>query len=476
MARRHLLPFLLYNYRRDKDGNSLYKPGWFHKLLCQKLEQFYLDVEAGLSPRLLISVPPRIGKSEIVTVNFPAWVFGKNPNFQYISASADSNLASEFSSRVQNLMEDRKYQNVFPDTCLYIREPWVIPKRSGKKQEMFFNIVNTDGCYKAAGVMNNISGYGANILNIDDPIKDRLTANSAVYRQRVWDWFASAALNRLLPGGGVILTMTRWHEDDLTGRILAKEAAGGRKWDKLFFPAIALEDEAYRKKGEALHPDRYPVSYYETEIKPMIGAYEWAALYDQSPRAPDGNIFKHQWFNYYYPATLPQKFSKIIASWDMSFKDTDGSDFVVGQIWGRAGANIFLLDQVRGRWDFTESVKEVIRLKSKWPKARQIYIEDKANGPAIISTLKSRIQGIVPVTPEGSKQARASAVSYLFEAGNVFFPNPDYDLRRNSWLFGFEDEITTFPFGAHDDQVDAMTQALLQLEQKRYSKSWENVL
>jgi predicted phage terminase large subunit-like protein len=185
-------------------------------------------------------------------------------------------------------------------------------------------------------------------------------------------------------------------------------------------------------------------------------------MYQQRPRALGGNVFKDFCIQYYEaagPRALPKKFDKVIASWDCTFKDTDGTDFVVGQVWGKAGANAYLLDQIRARMSFSTTVTAVVALKTKWPQIREILIEDKANGPAVIDVLKAKVPGIIAIEPDGSKLARAHAVTSYWEALNIFLPHPDLF----PWVKVLVAEVTSFPAAAHDDQVDAMTQALRRL-------------
>lgn len=303
---------------------------------------------------------------------------------------------------------------------------------------------------------------GGDIILIDDPFKDRASADSPTIRQNVWDWYTSTLYTRLAPGGGIIIINTRWHMDDLSGRLLAAEAAGdGDTWQVINFPALAEQDEPYRKTGEPLSPERYSLEQLQ-KIKSAIGSRDWETLYQQHPVPDTGAIFRDDWFKYWTPTDLPNRFEAMAMSWDMTFKDSASSDFVVGQVWGKQGAQFFLLDQVRGRWSFTETVEQFIRLSEKWPHATRKYIEDKANGPAVIDTLKNRIAGIIPVEPDGGKTARAYAITPLMEAGNVFFPAPGLC----PWLNELTSELLQFPSAAHDDQVDALTQALRMLTAK----------
>lgn len=301
-----------------------------------------------------------------------------------------------------------------------------------------------------------------NCLIIDDPVKDRAEADSPTVSQGVWEWYTSTLYTRLAPGGGIIIIQTRWSDTDLSGRLLEAQAKGeGDEWRVINFPAIAEQDEEHRKKGEALHPERYPLEALE-RIKAAIGTRDWEALYQQHPVPDGGAIFKDEWLQRtWLPKDLPARFDAVIMSWDLSFKGNDASDFVVGQLVGRHGADYYILDQLRGRWSFTETVAQVKELaeraRVRFPRvAPRILIEDKANGPAVIDALKHEVSGIVPVEPDGSKEARAHAVTALFEAGNVLLP----DRSLAPWVDEYRLELTRFPSGAHDDQVDATTQAL----------------
>lgn len=295
-----------------------------------------------------------------------------------------------------------------------------------------------------------------NCILIDDPIKDRAEADSATIRNKVWDWYTSTLYTRLAPGGGLIVIQTRWHMDDLTGRLLNPNS---ENWRVVNFPAIAEHDEKYRKVGEALHPERYDLAALN-RIKKAVGSRDWAALYQQRPVPAEGAVFKQEWIKYYTQASLPPVFNTVLISWDMTFKDSAASDFVVGQVWGKNGANFYLLDSVRGRWDFVKTLEMFQVLANKWPKALKKLVEDKANGTAIIQTLKKSISGIKAITPKDSKEARAYSITPLWEAGNVFIPDP----KTAAWVKDFEAEILSFPSAAHDDQVDAMTQALAELK------------
>lgn len=440
-----------------------YCMGWVHEAICKELDDFLSAVVAKRSPRLMLTMPPRHGKSELASRRFPAYVLGRYPDMTLIGASYGADLASRMNRDVQRIIEETLYKTIFPDTYLNAKNIRTTAAGSYLRNSDIFEIVNHRGSYRSAGIGGGITGMGCEIAIIDDPFKDRAEADSQTIRQSVWEWYTSTLYTRLSPGGGILLINTRWHMDDLSGRLLEAERMGeGDTWRVVNFPAIAETDEQHRKAGEALHPERYPLEQLEA-IRKTIGTRDWEALYQQHPTPEGGNIFKQDWIRYWTPADLPSEFDQVIASWDMTFKDGDASDYVVGQIWGRKGAIRYLLDQVRARMGFTETLEAFKELSAKWPRATRKLVEDKANGPAVIDALKHTVSGIIPVTPDGSKTARAHAVTTFFEAGNVYIPSP----QVYPWANDYIAELTQFPGAAHDDQVDATTQALRDMEKRR---------
>ena len=435
-----------------------YCMGWVHRKICKTMDRFLSDVLEKKSPRLIITMPPRSGKSELVSRRFPAYAFGRAPDLQIIAASYSSDLSSRFNRDVQRIIDSDEYAKIFPDTVLAGRS---LPKGMSRstayvRTSDIFEIVGHSGSYRSTGVGGGITGAGADILLLDDVVKDRAEASSETIRQSVWDWYTSTAYTRLSAGGGVVAMMTRWHTDDLIGRLIEHMNDGsGDAFEVINFPAIAEEDEEFRKRGEALHPERYPVERLE-QIKSTVGMRDWEALYQQHPVPDGGALFRAEWIKEWTQSSLPPRFDQMLVSWDMTFKDSKKSDFVVGQVWGRKGSSHYLIDQVRGRWDFVRTKEMFLQLAEKHPLATKKLIEDKANGSAIISELKQAVAGIVPITPHESKEARASAVSTFWEAGNVFIPSAG----EAPWTNEFKSELLNFPSGAHDDQVDAMSQAL----------------
>ena len=311
-----------------------------------------------------------------------------------------------------------------------------------------------------------------NCLIIDDPIKDRREADSKVFRDNVWDWWTDTASTRLAPGAPAILILTRWHHDDLAGRLTT--APDGHLWQVINIPAQCEDpttDPLGRAVGEYMTSARNRTTHQWDAIKTRVGSRTWASLYQGHPTPTVGNIFpRTAWATYDTPLWVIQPTgvhlipnvdldTELIQSWDLAFKDTATSDYVVGQVWLRRGANVYLLDQVRGRWSFTETVTQVRQLTARWPQAVAKLVEDKANGPAVIDALHRTVHGLIPVNPEGGKQARAQAVSPLVEARNVHLPAPELA----PWVGDLIEEAAMFPGGTHDDQVDALTQALTRL-------------
>jgi len=445
-ARRHLIEFTKYT-------NPGYQVNWHHKNLAELLTK----MERGEIKRLMIFMPPRHGKSELVSRRFPAYILGKNPDARIISTSYSATLASAMNRDVQRIIDSPEYAQLFPETKLssgigYLRNSDV------------FEIVDHKGYYLSAGVGGGITGRGADFAIIDDPIKNRAEAESKVFRDKVFDWFTSTLYTRLEKDACVLITLTRWHEDDLAGKLLtlAQESPQADQWHVISYPAIAgdnLDPTDPRKPGEALWEDKYSRDTLLT-IKSTVGTYEWSALYDQNPSPPQGSIIQRGWLNYY--KVLPSKFEEVIQSWDFAFDKSDSSSYVVGQVWGKVGADKYLIDQVRDRMNFTESLRAVKNLSAKHPQAKAKFMEKKANGAAIMNSLKREISGIIPVNPDGSKVERLYAVTPQFEAGNVYLPDPSIA----PWVNDYVEEFVSFPNATNDDQVDCTTQALSNLDKR----------
>nr|BFD33634.1 phage terminase large subunit [Pigmentibacter ruber] len=420
-----------------------YKAGWVHEEICKKLEKFAHDVYLEKSPRLMIFMPPRHGKSFLVSERFPAWVLGKYPYFEFISATYGKSLTQGFSRKCRNLIHSKWIKEIFPNFDL---------KKDSKSVDFWETTYG--GAFIATSIGGSVTGKGAHILSIDDPHKGIEEVLSEVMRNKTHDWYKTDAFTRLLPGGGVILTLTRWHDDDLAARILAEDT--DNEWEVICYPAIATEDEAHRKKGEALHPERYPLKMLQKLLK-TLGSFFFNALYQQDPVPASGTVFKKEFWRFYNERFT--FYDKIIQVWDLSFKGDEKSDYTVGQVWGKKGANFYLLDQVRGQWEFTQQIEQIKMLSKKYPLAYSKYIEEKATATAVISTLKKEITGLIPFNPKSDKYSRALVAQPPQQAGNIHLPNP----QLNPWVNDYIDEHSRFPKGKNDDQVDCTSLAMIQL-------------
>lgn len=464
-ARRSLHEFILRTYP------GVYESGWFHEDVCRRLDKFLEDVRLKKSPRLLLQAPPRHGKSEIVSRRFPAFALGRNPELSMIATSYGLDLASRMNRDVQRIITSRSYSEIFPKTRLFGKNIKTIADGSFLRNSETFEVVEHSGVYRCAGVGGGITGMGADVLLIDDPIKDASQAYSETYRERVWDWYTSTAYTRLMPGGGILLVMTRWHEDDLAGRLLEAERQGGEHWDVVNYPAIAEEKELHRNIGQALHPERYDLERLHA-IKLAVGSAVWNALYQQRPAPEDGAMFKRHWFSRRWrkpgePSIdgletvlinpTRHKWAQQIIVMDATFKKTLDSDFVCIGVWGYDPPDRYLLDLRWEQMGLVDTMRALLDLSAKWPKARAKLIEEAANGYAVIEILKRKIPGIIEMKPLGGKVARATAISPYAEGGNVILP------AYAPWVNDFIEEVVTFPRAKHDDTVDMMSYALMRL-------------
>ncbi|UVE47598.1 phage terminase large subunit [Pseudomonas chlororaphis] len=448
-ARSNYLDFILYI---DPD----YIVSEFARKVSQACDEFLTAVLAGERPVLILQAPPQHGKSQLISRLLPPYIFGRCPDLSIAGLSYGADLASDMNRDVQRIMLGDEYRALFPKSALRTRRA-TRSEVEAKRNSEVFEISGQKGVYRGAGIGGPLTGKKVDIGIIDDPIKNSQEALSLTVKEGIWSWYQSTFLTRLSKNSGQIIMATSWAADDLSGRVIKQNARAV----VLKFPALNLPGEtgynAQLAHG-ALVPELHPIEKLQ-ETKSTLSDYFWSAMYQQSPKPAGGAIFKEEWFRYYLPKDLPQKFDKIILSWDMTFKDTTGSDFVVGQVWGKCGANSYLLEQVRDRMAFTATKAAFKSQAGRWPAAQRKLIEDKANGPAVIDSLKSTVHGIIPVEPDGSKIARAHAVTTYWEAGNIWIPHEDIA----PWVKDFVSEVTTFPAAANDDQVDGMTQALRDL-------------
>jgi predicted phage terminase large subunit-like protein len=410
-ARRSLLSFTEYTLPQ-------YKRAAHHELIAEKLEA----VERGEIDRLMIFMPPRHGKSELASKRFPAWCLGRKPDRQIIAASYNSDLANDFGRNVRNIVAEPEFGQVFTGVTL-------------APDSQAANRMNTNkgGTYVAAGVGTAVTGRGAHIALIDDPFKDREEADSERRRDLVWDWYRSTLYTRLMPGGAVVLIQTRWHEDDLAGRLLEQDAG---QWTVLELPALHPE------RG-ALWPEWYPEEAL-LRIKDTVGPREWSALYQQQPQPDDGTFFQRDWFRTY--DRLPN--CRFYITSDFAVTD-GGGDYTVLTVWGIAGnGDIYRVEQWKGQTASDVWIERLLDLIARWKPLccfGESGVIQKAIGP--ILARRSRERGVFCrfewLASVSDKPTRARSFQALAASGRVHFEH-GADLS----------EFLVFPAGKHDDEVD----------------------
>lgn len=437
------------------------------KYISDRITRAVEDVEAGRSRRLIIELPPRSGKTTLTTLFTPAWILQRHPEWPVVLTSHDGNLATSWGRQIRRWAEEG-------------RLGVDIARDAGAVSEWE---TTEGGSVTARSVRASLTGRGAKVLIVDDPHKDFVDAHSVISRQQVWDWWLSVAQTRLEPPTLIIVIATRWHEDDLIGRLLSPDYPGDtNEWEEIRLPAIAEDaDILGRAPGDALLSpiiEETPEEAVErvADVRRSVGTYTFSALYQQRPSPAEGTIFDASWWRYwtvdpgkatedgrvvhFEPESSSVRSSGTwVESWDFSFKGGDSSDFVVGQRWVRHGTGRYLLAQVRGRFTFTQTLREVRAFSAAHVPTR--LVEEAANGAAVIDTLRREVGGLIPVTSRDSKEARARAVSPEIEAGDVYLPHPTDP--GNEWVADLLSEVRNFPNDAHDDQVDSLTQALARL-------------
>jgi len=431
-----------------------YVTNWHHREIAKALE----DLVYQRDQRLMIFVPPRHGKSELVSRRYPAWRLGLDPDREIVIVAYSSTLANGFNDNAQSIMASEAYKNIFPDTVIpAVGEDTPMDGRKYKRNSSKVEVIGHRGSLYSVGVQGSFIGMGADDLLIDDPHKDVHEAHSETARDKVWDWWQGTAINRLEGGANVVLCQTRWHKDDLAGRLLDEMENGGEfaeKWKVIQFPAILEGDPLGadpRALGEVLWPYKYDKHALMKKRKGS-GTRNWTAMYQQNPVIEGGNLIKEEWFRTY--DELP-KHGEGCMSWDLTFgSENNTASFVVGQVWVKSGPNFFMVDQVRKRMEFTEQIASITRFINQYPQCREILIEKKANGAAAINTLESKFNRLKAINPGKDKVQRLNACSPVFESGNVWLP------RHAPWRVDYIEEMISFPASPNDDQVDTTTQML----------------
>jgi predicted phage terminase large subunit-like protein len=430
---------------------------WHVELIAGRLAA----VRARRIRRLLVNLPPRHLKSLLASVAFPAWCLGHDPGMQILCVSYAQELADKLSRDCRRIVSSDWYQRLFPT------------RLSPRHQAVPEFETTAQGSRIATSVGGVLTGRGADIIVIDDPLKPD-EALSQTRRQAANEWYDHTLYSRLNDKltGAIVLIMHRLHEDDLAGHVLAQE-----KWEAVRLPALAEGAEEHRIKtvlgwqsfdreaGEPLHPEREPAQML-AQIRQTIGEYNFAGQYQQAPAPQGGGMVKAAWFKLYAGNERPDPFDRVVQSWDTANKASELSDFSVCTSWGIKGKDLYLLHVLRRRMEYPE-LKRAVREQCEAFGASVVLIEDKASGTQLIQELVG--EGLHMVTryqPQTDKIMRLHAQTAMIENGFVHLP------KEAGWLAEYLHELTVFPHGRHDDQVDSTAQLLDWFKQAGREDGW----
>ena len=438
-ARAEFIPFVTYT-KPD------YQAARHHHLMAGYLEA----VLRGELDRLVFTLPPRHGKSELVTRRFPAWFLGLQPDKFVISASYNDELATDFGREVRQIVDSQEYRNLFPNVQL----------RPDSRAANRWNTSN-GGAYFAAGIREGITGRGMHLGIIDDPVKDMEEALSAAAQERIWRWYKTAFRTRMMPNAAIVIAMTRWVKNDLVGRIQSDEPG---RWVVINLPALAEDgDPLGRVEGEPLWPEWYGTDVL-IEQQDALENREFAALYQGKPTQDGGNVFKSSWWRYY--KEVPP-FEAVVQFWDTAFETGDRNSYSVCGTWGVGQVGYYLLHVFRKRLEFPELIEACNQQAARF-RPQVILVEKRASGASMIQEMERKSRWpVLAINVVKDKEARARAVTYAFQAGRVLLP------ELAPWVDAYTAELEDFPGGKFDDQVD-MTSGALTWLQENYSLAWSS--
>lgn len=463
----HLASFLCYT-------NPKYQLEWFHRVIADACQRLF----EGEIKNLMVFMPPQHGKSEIISRCFPAWALGRNPNIKIAGCSYSADLAEKFSLSIQRTIDSREFQSIFPDTWLNGSFGHNETQRAYIRNSDYFETVQHSGFYKAVGVGGGLTGTPVDIAIIDDPVKDAKEAYSPTYRQRVWDWYNTVLTTRLHNDSRQLFIMTRWHEDDLAGRILKAEQ---NDWTVIVIPAICERDNdgelnSPRKIGDALWADKHSLS--KLQKQQQRSPRDFSALYQQRPTIEGGNIVKRDWFRRISMAEFralryrePMHFylDTAFKKRNASGHDNDPSGILAAC---RINNDIYLYDAV-SVW---KEMPDLLRFIPDYIAAHEgnsesiLHIEPKANGVSVVQMLKESTTLNVRETPnpEDNKEVRFRVVSPRIECGRVF-------IVEGSWNEEFLNQVCAFPAADHDEFVDILGYAINDLYEDDDDTDFDNI-
>ena len=440
-------------------------PAAHHDLLNGALQR--LADPADELDRLMVFMPPGSAKSTYGTVTFPTWYMGNNPGEPVICASYGSDLAKKFGRKCRQIVGSPKYSELFDTTI-----------NAGNRAADDWSLTN-GATYMAGGILSGMTGNRAKLLVVDDPVQGREQADSPTIRDKTWDAYQDDLETRLKPNGMQLIIQTRWHEDDLSGRILPENWDGESGWvesrtgDRWYVLALEAEctrhdDPLGRQVGEFLWTDWFTPAHWQSEKRK--GSRRWASLYQQRPKPAEGALILRAWIKRY--TVLPAEFIQIVQSWDTAYKDKEINDPSVCSTWGQTRHGYYLLDVFRDRLIYPDVKRALFNQALKW-RPNAILVEDKASGQSLIQEARQGIvidealareydeveEGnvygppIIAIDPQGlNKLDRLVAASSVFEGGQVHLP------EYAPWLVDYESELFGFPLTTHDDQVDSTSQ------------------
>ncbi|WP_237458663.1 phage terminase large subunit [Pontibacillus yanchengensis] len=399
------------------------------------------EVAEGRIKRVIFSLPPQHGKSMTITETFPSYYIGKNPDKRVLVGTYGDKLSEKFGSK--NREKVREFGKEIFDVEL--------DKSNSSKQN--WGIEGEDGGFLSTTIRGAATGHSADLIVIDDPFKNREEAESKTMRDKVWDEYRDSFLSRLSADGSVIVVMTRWHEDDLVGRLIEDEEDD---WLIVNIPCIAEDEDDVlgREPGEALFHEIGKDEEWAERKRKEVGERSWNSLYQGKPRPSQGTLIKKPWERYYNKLPEWNLFDEFTITADLAVEEKEKNDNHVFQVWGRFNADHYLIDQVADKMNYPAAKKAFKNFAEKHPYAERKLVEKKASGAQLIQELGRDIPGIVPIEPKGSKFHRVDRASTLFESGNVFIPN-------NKMGEEFSEEALGFPFAKHDDMIDAASQYLI---------------